>query len=386
MKFAPVKTAVIGCGMISDTYLENLTKTFSIIDVVGCADLVEEKAARQAEKYKIRKMTDEEILADPSIELVVNLTYPSAHYEVNRQVLEAGKHLYCEKMMADTVEQARELLELSREKHLHFAAAPDTVLGGSMQTCRYFMDLGLIGEPVMAVVRLARNYQMIKEDRDDAVRKYSVMTRGGGIPYDMGGYYLHTLFNILGPVRRVCGFSCTHNPTRPYLNPRHSKFNEPYTVDTENTICGALEFKSGVHATMAITSECCGGEDNAFEIHGTNGSLLLGDPNLFSGKIYYRKAGAELLEFPITHPYGNGSFRGIGAADMAWAIRCGRPHRLCAEMGFHALEVQRGILDSAQDGRFRTMTADFERPAPISPVNFGGTSEERSLFLYEQNA
>lgn len=386
MKFAPVKTAVIGCGMISDTYLDNLCHTFSIIDVVGCADLVDEKAARQAEKYNIRKMTTAEILADPSIELVVNLTYPSAHFDVNRQALAAGKHVYCEKMMADTVPEAQELVALSREKGVRFAVAPDTFLGGSMQTCRALIDRGLIGEPVMGVVRLTRSYQMVKSDADDAVRKFSVMTRGGGIPYDMGGYYLHTLFNIFGPVARVCGFSFTREAVRPYLNPRHSKFNEPYTVDTENTVCGAMEFKNGFHATMAITSECSGGSGNAFEVHGTEGTLLLGDPNEFNGKIYYQK-NSEPLEFPITHPYGDrGSYRGIGAADMAWAIRCSRPHRLCAEMGLHALEVQRGILDSAQDGRFRTLTTDFARPAPISGWHCGGASDERNLFLYDENA
>lgn len=384
MKFAPVKTAVIGCGMISDTYLHNLTRTFSIIEVVGCADQVDEKAARQAEKYNIPKRTVNDILADPEVELVVNLTYASSHYEVNRRVLESGKHLYCEKMMADTVPEAQELVALAQEKHLRFAVAPDTFLGGSMQTARQFIDTGIIGEPVMGVIRLARNYQMIKSDADDAVRKYSVMARGGGIPYDMGGYYLHALFNIFGSVSRVCGFSFTRNATRPYLNPRHSKFDEPYFVDTENTITGALEFRCGFHATMAITSECRGGDGNAFEIYGTDGTLFLGDPNMFNDRLYYRTNGSEKLEFPITHPYGDQpSYRGIGAADMAWAIRTNRPHRLSAEMGLHALEVQRGILDSARDGQFRTLRTTFERPAPIAASHQGGACDERNLYLYE---
>lgn len=384
MKFAPVKTAVIGCGMISDTYLQNLTQTFSIIDVVGCADQVDEKAARQSEKYNIRKRTVADILADPEVELVVNLTYASSHYEVNRQVLEAGKNLYCEKMMADTVPEARELVELARKKNVRFAVAPDTFLGGAMQTARWFIDKGIIGEPVMGVIRLARNYQMIKSDADDAVRKYSVMARGGGIPYDMGGYYLYTLFNIFGAVNRVCGFSFTRNASRPYLNPRHSKFDEPYFVDTENTIIGALEFRCGFHATMAITSECRGGAGHEFEIHGTDGTLFVSDPNMFGDPLYYCTNGSEKKEFPILHPYGDGGgYRGIGAADMAWAMRTNRPHRLSAEMGLHALEVQRGILDSAQDGQFRTLATTFDRPVPIAASHQGGACDERNLYLYD---
>ena len=382
MKYTPVKTAVIGAGMISDTYLTNMTKEFSILNVVGISDLVEEKSKRQAEKYGIKQMTNEEILNDPSIELVVNLTYASAHYDVNKMILSAGKNCYCEKMMATTVPQARELLELSRAKDLYFSVAPDTFLGASMQTNRYFIDLGIIGEPVMGVVRLARNYQLIKTDDDDAKRLYSVVRPGGGIPYDMGGYYLHTLFNIFGPVARATGFSFTHDKVRPYLNPRHSKFDEPFVMETENTITGAIEFRCGFHATIAITSECNGGAVNTFDIFGTQGSLSLGDPNNFNGKVFYKKPGADQTEFPLTHPFGDRpSFRGLGVAEMAWAMRLGRRQRLIPEMGFHALEVVRGILDSGNEGVIKTFDTDFERPAPIPPIRLGGTTDERALYL-----
>ena len=156
-------------------------------------------------------------------------------------------------------------------------------------------------------------------------------------------------------------------------------------MDTENTLTGALEFRSGFHATMAMTSDSrFPGDNNAFEVYGTSGVLYLGDPNLFNDKIYYRRMGCpDKMEFPITHPYGNGSFRGIGAAEMAWAMRTNRPHRLAAELGLHALEVQRGILDSGKDGVFRTMHTDFERPVPISADFYGGTANERNLYLYE---
>lgn len=380
MKFKPVKTAVIGCGMISDTYLDNLKNKFSIIDLVGCSDIVVSKAEAQANKYGIRQMTNEEILGDPEIELVVNLTYASAHFDVNRQILEAGKHCYSEKLMCLTMEEAGILNQLRLKKGLMFAVAPDTFLGASQQTARYIVDRGLIGTPIQAIVHLSRGYFMIKSDEDDAKRKYSVMAEGAGIPYDMGGYYLHELFNILGSVKRVCGFAKTHNPARPYLNPRNSKFNEDYIVNTPNTASAVLEFDKGVYCTFSLSSEYNTGR-HLFEIMGTEGRLILADPDRFGDKVYLQKGNGEPVEFPLCSPYSSSS-RGIGAADMAWALRTGRPARLSTEMGMAALEVINGIIDCTEDNSVKIMNTKFERPVPLSSEFYSGASEERNLFLY----
>lgn len=379
MKFKPVKTAIIGSGMISDIYMKNLKDTFSIIDLVGCSDMVDSKAQAQAEKYGIKKMTNEEILNDPEIELVVNLTYASAHFEVNKQILEAGKHCYCEKMMCLTQEEADILTKISKEKNLMFAVAPDTFLGASQQTARYIVDRGLIGTPLQAVVHLSRGYFMIKSGEDDAYRKYSVVAAGGGIPYDMGGYYLHELFNIFGSVNRVCGFAKTNNQTRPYLNPRHSKFNDDYFTDTINTISAALEFDCGLYATFSMSSDY-NTTNQIFEIIGTEGRLILADPNNFGDKIYIKKNGSEPVEFPLCHPYSENS-RGIGAADMAWALRTGRAPRLSSKMGYHALEIINAVIDCTNDNQVKTLKTKFERPAPISSEFYGGASQERNLFI-----
>lgn len=379
MQFKPVKTAVIGCGMISDTYLHNLKNTFSIIDLVGCSDIVDYKAQAQAEKYGIRKMTNEEILNDPEIELVLNLTYPSAHFEVSKQILEAKKHCYSEKMMALNMREADILNDLRKKNNVMFAVAPDTFLGASQQTARYIVDRGLIGEPIQAIVHLSRGYFMIKSDADDAARKYSVVREGGGIPYDMGGYYLHELFNIFGSVNRVCGFATTHNAVRPYLNPNHSKFDEPFTVNTLNTLSAALEFDCGVLGTFSISSEYNTGRQ-LFEIFGTEGRLILADPNEFGEDVYLQKGAGEPVKFPLTHPYGVGS-RGIGAAEMAWSLRQNRPSRLSTEMGYHALEVIEAIRECTADNSVKVLKTKFERPRALPSEFYGGQCQERSLYL-----
>lgn len=378
MQYKPVKTAVIGCGMISDIYLENLKNKFSIIDLVGCADIVSEKALAQSQKYHIRHMTNEEILADPEIELVLNLTYASAHYAVSRRILEAGKHCYSEKMMCLTRQQADELDRIRREKKVMFAVAPDTFLGAAQQTARLIVDRGLIGEPIQAIVNLSRGYHMTKSTEDDAKRKFSVMEAGGGIPYDMGGYYLHQLFNICGPVESVCGYMYTRCPERPYLNPRHEKFNDTFTVTTPNTLCASMRFRSGMLCSFHLSSEYRSYAEQ-FEIRGSEGILYLGDPNHFGDKVYLQRDG-EKLEFPLCHPYAVNS-RGIGAADMAWALRTGREPRLSFAMGYHALEIIHALADCSADGIRRTFNTVFDRPAPLSSLFYPGASEERSLFL-----
>lgn len=381
MKYKPVKVAVIGCGMISDIYLENLKNKFYITELVGCSDIVDEKAQRQADKYGIRKMTNHEILNDPQIELVVNLTYACAHYEVNRAILNAGKHCYSEKMMCTTMEEADELNRIRKKNHLLFAAAPDTFLGAGMQTARYIVDSGLIGEPIQAVATLTRGYHMIKSDADDAVRKYSVMYEGGGIPYDMGGYYLHALFHILGPVESVCGYAETKNAKRPYLNPRHSKFDEPFTVNTPNTLSSVMKFKNGVFGSVNISSEY-DTVKNEFKLYGTRGILSLGDPNLFGDSVILEKNETS-TQIPLYFPYKTNS-RGIGVADMAWALRTSRPPRISFEMGYHALEIINAVIECSRDREVKLLSTEFERPVPLGADLYPGGAEERSLFVYSE--
>ncbi len=195
----------------------------------------------------------------------------------------------------------------------------------------------------------------------------------------MGGYHLHALFNIFGPVESVCGYAETRNRERPYLNPRHEKFNEPFFVNTINTMNACMKFKSGEILSFSLSSDHrVSGQ--MFEFHGTEGVLYAPDPNDFDGAIYIEKKTGEKLEFPLCHPFSQES-RGIGAADMAWALRCGRKTRIPAQFGYHALEIINAVIESSETGRTVKLSTDFEIPKPISTEFYGGGSEERSLFI-----
>ncbi|HIS49484.1 MAG TPA: Gfo/Idh/MocA family oxidoreductase [Candidatus Gallacutalibacter pullistercoris] len=379
MAFRRVKTALIGSGAISKSYLTNMTQKFHVLDVVGCSDIIPERSAKRAEEFGIRQMTNEEIWNDPDIEIVVNTTYPKSHYEVTRKSLEAGKHVVTEKMIAVTLEEGRELVELARSRNLMLATAPDTFLGGGWQTARHLIDAGFIGEPVSVYGVCIRSYQ----DHSDTFRepKSMVLSAGGGIPFDMGGYYLHNMINLLGPLTRVSGFMQTRNPVRPYTNPRHPKFGETFTVDSPNNMAAALEFACGTIGTLTITSEAAGYMfgDPRVEVHGTQGSLILFDPNDFGGKITLRRNTQEQpAEMPIMFPFSE-ECRGIGAADLAYALLNGRKPRADCSIGLHAFEAVHGIWKSSDEGIMYTMQSTCERPEALPFVALAGSAYEAIL-------
>ena len=221
-----------------------------------------------------------------------------------------------------------------------------------------------------------------------------VLHPGGGIPYDFGGYYLHNIINLLGSIKRVGGFCKTMYPDRIYRNPRHPLYKEPVHIDTPTSIAGALEFENGVHGTLLITSDSA--PRFVFQIMGTEGILILNDPNFFGGSVKVIRMGGDPIEpwmsnapgtfftqqteftLPITHPFREDS-RGVGVADMAYAIRNGRRARAYMDLGFHAFEVIHGIWRSGDTGEIVEMTSHCDRPQPIRPLGLSGTAEEFML-------
>ena len=412
MQVKKVKVAVIGCGTICKrTYLPNMMNLFHILDVVGCADLIDERAQAMADEYGIRKMTNEEIYNDPEIEIVVNLTYPESHFEVSKAAMEHGKHVYCEKMMACDFAEATELMRIAKEKGVLFTTAPDTFLGAWEQSARFYLDAGLIGKPVSIHAQHTCSYRPGGEKFDLSPDTFFFpLHRGGGLPFDWGGYYLHTMINLLGSMTRVAGFGGNCEPVMQYTHPRHPKYKEDFVLDTPTSLWGALEFECGAHGTFHITSDASMTE--MFEITGTEGTLVLGNPNFFNSNIILRRGGIEPagdmpitfgvstpssngpggtgtaqfgafspigeMRLPILHSFG-GSCRGVGLADMAYALRNGRRARAHCDIGYHAIEVIHGILQSGKTGTTYAMSSRCPRPAPLRAVSLPGTAQEAVL-------
>ncbi len=367
MKIQPVKAAIVGCGMISDAYMTTLTTKFKIIQLAGCCDLNRQKAEDAARKYGIKAMTMEEILEDASIEMIIDLTTAPAHYRVNKELLNAGKHVYTEKVMATTLEEAQELAVIADEKQLHLGVAPDTFLGSAIQTARYIVDSGMIGEVTSFYGALSRDINLFA-----GLSPFTTQA-GGGIAFDVGIYYVTALLSILGPVKSVTGIMDTKNKERTYRYVEH--FGESFTITCENIMSGTLVFENGTVGNLLFDSNSIQitPEKPSFVIYGTLGMIYMNDPNLFGGEVKVILKGNE-APFAIqqSHPFSE-EYRGLGAAEMAWAIRQGREHRASKEMAFHALEVLQGIGNSSRTKMHYNLTSTFKRPAPLARGYVGST-------------
>ena len=365
MSVKKTKVALIGCGMISKTYLTNL-QSYDAVELVGCSDIIEERAAQRAAQFGIRQMTNEEIFADPEIEFVVNTTYPLSHYEVAKAALEAGKNVYTEKMVCETVAQMDELMALAKEKGLYFGGAPDTFLGGGAQLARNILDSGILGKPTMVSATLSRSYHHERFYKGDYKR--FAFCRHGGIIFDMGAYYLTELVFLLGGISAVSGFAQIRDPDRTYSHPDCPLYGTPMTVETPNNITGSLMFESGALGQITMTSEG-GCTANRFVIHCTDGMIDLGDPNEYGESVrIVNKAGVESV-IATPYAYTKGNNRGLGVLDAIYAYRIGRAPRTNGALCRHVLEAALGICASSENGVTYRMTTTADRPAPL-PVGY----------------
>jgi predicted dehydrogenase len=347
--------------MISGIYLKNCTETFNyIIEVKAVADLVPELARRRAEEFGIGAVyTVEELIADPEIEIVLNLTAPAAHAPINKLVLEAGKHVYTEKPFALSREEADEVLEIAEAKGLLVGCAPDTFLGGGIQTCRKLIDDGWIGKPYAA------HASIIMGNAGDGMHPnfQNFLKLGGDPVMDMAPYYLTALVAMLGPVKRVTGSAQQLHKEITVTNPRSPRYGETVPVEAPTNVTATLDFHGGAVASLQACKEAFGYEPR-MEIYGTQGILYVPDANFFGGTIKLKTATGELKEVPYSHGFTTDS-RGIGAADMAHAIQSGRSNRASGRLARHILDISLSIFESSRQERHLTLQSSIDRPEPL---------------------
>jgi len=350
------KIGVIGCGNISGIYFK-VGKTFQNLEIAACADLDMARAKAKAEEFKIpRACTVREMLADPEIEIIVNLTIPRAHAEVALAALEAGKHVYGEKPLAVTRKDGQRILALAKARKLRVGSAPDTFLGGGIQTCRKLIDDGWIGKPVAASAFMVCAGHESWHPQPEFY--YDI---GGGPMLDMGPYYLTALINLLGPIVRVSGSAKTTHAKRMITS--QPKRGTIMNVKALTHYATVLDFKQGAIATLIMSFDCQAAQLPRIEIYGTEGTLSVPDPNTFGGPLRINR-GKEWQEIPLTHGYTENS-RSIGVADMANAIRFKRPHRASGELAMHVLDVMEAAAETSAKGRAITLTTTCSRPAPL---------------------
>ena len=354
---APAAVGIIGCGVISAAYLKTLPK-FNAVSVTACADLDSAAAAARAAEFSIAAMTVDELLADPGIDIVLNLTTPAAHIAVNQAVLAAGKHAYSEKPLAVTVDEARPLLAAAAATGRRIGCAPDTFLGASHQTARQLIDDGAIGAPVAGTATM-----MVRGHERWHPGPEFYYQPGGGPMLDMGPYYITGLVNMLGPVITVQAAAKAALTERTIATGPRAGTVFPVQVPTH--ITGIVTFANGAMINVITSFDVWKHQHSPIEIYGTEGSIIMADPNRFDGTVRVCHHRDDWRDVPPTRPYGDGGQRGIGLADMAQAIASGRPHRASLELSFHVLEVMLGFTESAATGRPVAIESSCDRPAAL---------------------
>ena len=352
-----IKVGIVGTGNIFRAYVKGC-RAFDILEIAACADIDRPKAEAKAKEFDIPRVSSvEELLADSDIQIVVNLTVPKAHAEVSLAAIAAGKNIYSEKPLAVTRQDGQKILAAAQEKGVLVGCAPDTFLGGGHQTCRKLIDVGEIGEPVAAVAFMVGHGHESWHPNPDFY--YQV---GGGPMFDMGPYYLTALINLLGPIKRVTGSTRTSFAERIATSEWHCGRRIPVEVPTH--VAGVLDFVSGPVGTIITSFDVWAANLPRIEIYGSEGSLSVPDPNGFGSHVMVRRAGDDQWrEIPHTHSVDIG--RGIGVADMAYAITYGRSHRASGEMAYHVLDVMHAFEDASQGNRHIAIKSHCARPAAL---------------------
>jgi predicted dehydrogenase len=361
------RVGVIGAGTISAKYLEN-SKKFDAFCVEAIADVRIDGAQARAKEFDIPTASSvDDLLTNPNIDLVINLTPHRVHGEVGLQVLNAGKHVYNEKPLAVHRDDAKAMIDAAAASNLRVGGAPDTFLGGAWQTARAVIDAGTIGEPVAAFANLHARPSPNPTRRPGGAAANATYTSfyatdffefGGGAVFDRGPYYLNALIHLLGPFTRVSAMNRITWPTRKHGD-RELEVHVPTHVTSQ------LEFANGAICTFTMSNDVYDTGLPHIEVYGSEGSLRCIDPNNFAGDIYLRRPESRELELiPNTFGYNENS-RGVGVADMARAIANDRPHRAHGDMAHHAVDVIHAIIEASDQGTHVTLSTTCAQPAPL---------------------
>ncbi|MGX8704980.1 MAG: Gfo/Idh/MocA family protein [bacterium] len=369
---------VLGCGVISRTYVSDIQAFYPQLNIVACADVSLELAEKLAREFGVPKAcVTEELLRDEAIEIVLNLTPPQFHVALDRQIIAAGKHLFSEKPFAPTASEAREILKLAEDARVRVGCAPDTFLSSGLQSVRWYLDSGLIGRPFFVTANMTTFGPETWHPNPEPF--YRV---GSGPLYDMAPYYLSAIVALLGPIETIAAFdACADRNRRVYVGKKAGMTLESEVATHYSAI---LRLRSGVVVNLNVSFDIYWSNLPMFEIYGDGGTLAYPDPNFGGGapRVYrkeqytdpvYRntdeaKARRETFyELPELFPRPKDYSRGIGVADLAKAIETGGQNRANGDLIVHITEAIEGMLASAQSGSFYQMQSTCERPEPLKP-------------------
>ncbi len=360
-----MNVGLVGCGMIRKPYIQVCGES-KWLNLAACADLRQDRAedaCKQADENGWGRPVPasfEDMLANPEIDIIMNVTNPKAHYPLNIKALEAGKHVHAEKPLCLTRDEGKKLLDAASANNVRLSCAPDTFLGDSHQTARALIDSGAIGTPTAGTL-------FFMGGGPDGYHEFPELfyQAGAGPMFDIGVYSLTMAINLLGPISRVSAMTKKTWEQRKNLKEESPGFGEMFDVEVPTHVTGLLEFENNVIVTFVTSFDIKGGQRLPYmEVYGTEGTISTGNPNNFNDTVAVKRCKAENPEWedaPMTNGY-SGKSRGIAAADIAAAVAYGRPHRASGELAYHVLDVGLSLYEAADSGKTVAVESTVERP------------------------
>ena len=368
------KVGLIGCGHISETYFR-AEKYFNNIKIVKCADINHANALKCAKTYKIKALSVKDLLKDQEVEIILNLTIPKAHYQVAKQSLLNGKHVYSEKPMAINFKDGLDLVKIAKRKKLYIGNAPDTFLGGGIQKSKELVEKNILGKISLGNAIFAfPGVQSYHPNPEPWFAK-----KEGGPVIDMGPYYLTALVNLLGPAKKVTG-SIMEGVKRRTIGIGPKK-NKTFKVECPTTYLSTIQFENGTIIRLTLSFDVIAHQRNHIELYGSKGSMIVPDPNMFGGSVYVcNKLGDPWKEYKTNKMHlgkinirsqssranespTNANYRGAGLAEMAYSIQNKKINKCNGELSLHVLDIIQSTMKACKSNKPQVIKTTCKKPS-----------------------
>ena len=368
------KVGLIGCGHISETYFR-AEKYFNNIKIVKCADINHTNALKCAKTYKIKALSVKDLLKDQEVEIILNLTIPKAHYQVAKQSLLNGKHVYSEKPMAINFKDGLDLVKIAKRKKLYIGNAPDTFLGGGIQKSKELVEKNILGKISLGNAIFAfPGVQSYHPNPEPWFAK-----KEGGPVIDMGPYYLTALVNLLGPAKKVTG-SIMEGVKRRTIGIGPKK-NKTFKVECPTTYLSTIQFENGTIIRLTLSFDVIAHQRNHIELYGSKGSMIVPDPNMFGGSVYVcNKLGDPWKEYKTNKMHlgkinirsqssranespTNANYRGVGLAEMAYSIENKKINKCNGELSLHVLDIIQSTMKACKTNKPQVIKTTCKKPS-----------------------
>ena len=368
------KVGLIGCGHISETYFR-AEKYFNNIKIIKCADINHTNAIKCAKAYKIKALSVKDLLKDQEVEIILNLTIPKAHYQVAKQSLLNGKHVYSEKPMAINFKDGLDLVKIANKKKLYIGNAPDTFLGGGIQKSKQLVEKNILGKISLGNAIFAfPGVQSYHPNPEPWFAK-----KEGGPVIDMGPYYLTALVNLLGPAKKVTG-SIMEGVKRRIIGIGPKK-NKTFKVECPTTYLSTIQFENGTIIRLTLSFDVIAHQRNHIELYGSKGSMIVPDPNMFGGSVYVcNKLGNPWKEYKTNKMHlgkinirsqssranespTNANYRGAGLAEMAYSIENKKINKCNGELSLHVLDIIQSTMKACKTNKPQMIKTTCKKPS-----------------------